>query len=43
MSAPRGNLIVGQSGGPTALINSSLAGVVLEALEHDGIVRCALQ
>lgn len=33
----RGNLIVGQSGGPTAVINSSLAGVVLEALEHDAI------
>lgn len=38
MSAPlRGNLIVGQSGGPTAVINSSLAGVVLEALEHEAI------
>lgn len=28
------NLIVGQSGGPTAVINSSLYGVVAEALEH---------
>jgi 6-phosphofructokinase 1 len=37
MGALRGNLIVGQSGGPTAVINSSLAGVVLEALEHDEI------
>ncbi len=35
--ALRGNLIVGQSGGPTAVINSSLAGVVLEALEHEAI------
>ncbi|MDR7420788.1 MAG: 6-phosphofructokinase, partial [Armatimonadota bacterium] len=37
MSGLRGNLIVGQSGGPTAVINSSLAGVVIEALEHDEI------
>jgi 6-phosphofructokinase len=37
MERLRGNLIVGQSGGPTAVINSSLAGVVLEALEHDEI------
>lgn len=28
------NLIVGQSGGPTAVINSSLYGVVSEALAH---------
>jgi 6-phosphofructokinase 1 len=37
MTPIRGNLIVGQSGGPTAVINSSLAGVILEALEHDEI------
>lgn len=30
----RGNLVVGQSGGPTAVINESLAGVVEEALRH---------
>ena len=29
-----GNLIVGQSGGPTAVINASLAGVVEEAKRH---------
>jgi 6-phosphofructokinase 1 len=29
-----GNLLVGQSGGPTAVINSSIAGVVNEALNH---------
>jgi 6-phosphofructokinase len=29
-----GNLVVCQSGGPTAVINSSLAGVVDEALQH---------
>ena len=30
------NLIVGQSGGPTAVINSSLYGVVSEGLRHPG-------
>ena len=29
------NLIVGQSGGPTAVINSSLYGVVAEGVAHD--------
>ncbi len=34
------NVIVGQSGGPTAVINGSLYGVVLEAFEHmDDIER----
>ena len=28
------NILVGQSGGPTAAINSSLYGVVSEALKH---------
>lgn len=32
-----GNLIICQSGGPTAVINSSLAGVIDEALRHDEI------
>ena len=32
-----GNLIVCQSGGPTAVINSSLVGVIDEALRHDEI------
>lgn len=32
-----GNLIFCQSGGPTAVINSSLAGVIDEALRHDEI------
>jgi 6-phosphofructokinase 1 len=31
MSTPRGNAVIGQSGGPTAVINQSLVGVVLEA------------
>ena len=33
----RKNLIVGQSGGPTAVINSSLYGVVSEGLLQDSI------
>ena len=37
MSKLKGNLIIGQSGGPTAVINSSLAGVVQEASKHDEI------
>lgn len=32
------NLIVGQSGGPTAVINSSLYGVAAEALAHPGSI-----
>jgi ATP-dependent phosphofructokinase / diphosphate-dependent phosphofructokinase len=36
MSA-RGNLVVGQSGGPTAVINNSLVGVIHEAMERDEI------
>jgi 6-phosphofructokinase 1 len=32
-----GNVLVGQSGGPTAVINSSIAGVVAEALNHSEI------
>lgn len=30
-----GNVLVAQSGGPTAVINASLAGVIEEALNHD--------
>ena len=30
----KGNVLVGQSGGPTAVINSSLAGVVKTAMER---------
>ncbi len=32
-----GNVLVAQSGGPTAVINASLAGVVTEALNHECI------
>lgn len=34
-----GNLLIGQSGGPTAVINASLAGVIEEAKRHPGIGR----
>jgi 6-phosphofructokinase 1 len=37
MSELVGNLLIGQSGGPTAVINSSLAGAVNEALNHSCI------
>jgi 6-phosphofructokinase 1 len=30
----RGNLVIGQSGGPTAVINASLVGVIQEAKKH---------
>jgi 6-phosphofructokinase len=32
-----GNLLIGQSGGPTCVINQSLAGLVLEAAKHSAI------
>ncbi|MDI1319627.1 MAG: 6-phosphofructokinase, partial [bacterium] len=32
-----GNCLIGQSGGPTAVINASVAGVVAEALNHSCI------
>ena len=35
--ALRGNLIIGQSGGPTAVINNNLVGVIREAMAHDAI------
>jgi len=35
--ADKGNLVVGQSGGPTAVINRSVAGVVREALRYEQI------
>ncbi len=36
MSFP-GNLLVGQSGGPTAVINYSLIGIIEEAKKHKEI------
>jgi len=37
MSGIKRNAIVGQSGGPTAVINNSLVGVIHEAVEQEGI------
>jgi 6-phosphofructokinase 1 len=39
MSSNAGKVLVAQGGGPTAVINQSLAGVVLEARRHRGIER----
>jgi len=33
----KGNLLIGQSGGPTAVINNSLVGIVEEAMQYDAI------
>jgi len=33
----KGNLLVGQSGGPSAVVNSSLCGVIQEAMQHEQI------
>ncbi len=35
--ARQGNMLIGQSGGPTAVINQSLVGAVLEARKHKAI------
>ena len=35
MSELVGNVLVGQSGGPTSVINASVAGIVSEALNHE--------
>lgn len=39
MTKLSGNLVVGQSGGPTVVINASLIGVVKEALKHPEIEK----
>ena len=36
-SAPKANAVVGQSGGPTGVINASLVGVIEEASKHSEI------
>ncbi|HHU08263.1 MAG TPA: 6-phosphofructokinase [Clostridiaceae bacterium] len=38
MTSLKGNLMFGQSGGPTAVINSSAAGVFEEALKHPDVI-----
>lgn len=37
MASLEGKLVVGQSGGPTAVVNASLAGVIQEAVQHEAI------
>lgn len=37
-----GNAIVGQSGGPTVVINQSLAGIALAARKHSGAIKSVL-
>jgi 6-phosphofructokinase len=37
MAAPKANAVVGQSGGPTAVINASLVGVIEESAKHPEI------
>ncbi|MFQ6130544.1 MAG: 6-phosphofructokinase [Armatimonadota bacterium] len=37
--APEGNAVIGQSGGPTSVINASLVGAVEQAKKHDNIGR----
>lgn len=37
MSVIKGNMVIGQSGGPTAVINQSLIGAVKEAMKHPEI------
>jgi 6-phosphofructokinase 1 len=39
MDTLRGNAVVAQSGGPTAVSNSSAAGVIQEALCHSDVIR----
>lgn len=39
MTRMKGNAIVGQAGGPTAVINQSLVGVIEESFRHDHIDR----
>ncbi|MCK4999548.1 MAG: 6-phosphofructokinase, partial [Anaerohalosphaera sp.] len=38
MSKLKGNLLVAQSGGPTAVINNTVRGVVEEAQKHSGVI-----
>ncbi len=39
MSMLKGNLMFGQSGGPTSVINASAAGVFIEALKHSDVIE----
>jgi len=39
MSGPKGNAVIGQSGGPTAVINRSFIGAIMEARKHEEILE----
>jgi len=39
MAMLKGNLMFGQSGGPTSVINASAAGVFIEALKHSDVIE----
>lgn len=39
MAGPKGNAVIGQSGGPTAVINRSLVGAIIEAKKHKEILE----
>ena len=39
MSGPKGNAVIGQSGGPTMVINQSLTGALVEAKKHGEIIE----
>jgi len=39
MTMLKGNLMFGQSGGPTSVINASAAGVFIEALKHSDVIE----
>jgi 6-phosphofructokinase 1 len=39
MPGPKGNAVIGQSGGPTAVINRSFIGAIMEARKHEEIVE----
>ena len=38
MKKIKGNLLYGQSGGPTSVINSSAYGIITEALKHQDVI-----
>lgn len=39
MPGPKGNAVIGQSGGPTAVINRSFIGAIIEARKHEEILE----
>ena len=43
LDAPKANAVVGQSGGPTAVINASLVGIIEEANKHREEIELAAQ